>query len=154
MKRSTLALLALLPITIAGINTAHAQSAPGLTNSVYVTEQMLQAARHEARSLAAASEQRDLSLAAQRAQIGLLQAQALAALRPTMRLQTGGANPMSFSMPTGSGLLPGSSSGGETNFHVNIQVGEGNTSAINTTTVENTQTISNLDDDADSGVED
>lgn len=133
--------------SVAGV--AQAQSAPGLSEQSYLMSQKLRAARAEANAIASTSEQRQLSLSAQRAQLRLLEAEALAALRPTMRLDTGGPTPMSFSMPAGNGLLPGQPGGtGETNYHVNIQVGQGNSSAITTTNVSSNEVISNTEDEA------
>ncbi|MEL6662098.1 MAG: hypothetical protein AAFR33_03770 [Pseudomonadota bacterium] len=136
------------------VGAAQAQSAPNLSEHSYVLSQKLRAARAEATATASASEQRRLSIASQRAQLRLLEAEALAAARPMMRLDTGGPTPMSFSMPAGSGLLPGQPSGdGDTNYHVNIQVGQGNSSAITTTTVSSNEVISNIDEDPDDDVE-
>ena len=124
---------------------AQAQSAPRGSGQTYQTSQQLRTARSEARSSAINAEQRELSLAIQKAEIRRLQAEAKAAAIPRMEVQTGGANPVYFSMPTGGGLVPGSS--GETNYFVNVQVGEGNTSAINTNTFSSSETISSEDED-------
>ena len=122
------------------LSVAHAQSAPSMSGQTYQTSQQLRTARSEARSSAINAEQRKLSLQIQKAEIRRLQAEAEAAAIPKMQVQTGGANPVFFSMPTGGGLVPGSS--GETNYHINLQVGEGNVSAINTNTFSSSETIS------------
>ena len=119
---------------------AHAQSAPRGSGQSYQTSQQLRTARSEARSSAINAEQRKLSLAVQKAEIRRIQAETKAAATPRMEVQTGGTNPVYFSMPTGSGLVPGSS--GETNYHVNVQIGEGNVSAINTNSFTSSETIS------------
>lgn len=146
MKRAT-ALIIATAIAGGGMASleAEAQAAPGLSNSTYIAGQKLREARSEAVSTASFAEQREQSIAYQRAQLRLLEAQAFAAAQPRMSLSTGGSTPMSFSMPTGSGLLPGAS--GENNYHVNIQVGEGNSSSINTNTISTSEVISNRDDD-------
>ncbi len=122
---------------------AMAQSAPGLSNSTFISSQKLRSSRAEAVNTASAAERRDQMLAIQDAQIRLLDAQARAAAQPMMRVNTGGPSPVSIAMPTGSGLLP--NGGGETNYHVNVQVGEGNQSAITTTSLKSDETITSDD---------
>ena len=124
---------------------AAAQAAPGLSDRTYIASQQLRASRSEAVSTAAYAEQRAQALAFQRAQLRLIEAEARAALQPRMTLSTGGGTPMHFSMPAGSGLIPGAG-GGENNYHVNIQVGEGNSSVINTNTVSTSEVISDQDE--------
>lgn len=126
---------------------ANAQSAPRGSGQTYQTSQQLRTARSEARSSAINAEQRKLTLQIQKAEVRRLQAEAEAAAIPRMQVQTGGANPVFFSMPTGGGLIPGAS--GETNYHINLQVGEGNVSAINTNTFSSSETISSESDNDD-----
>ncbi|MEO1323516.1 MAG: hypothetical protein AAFV59_10960 [Pseudomonadota bacterium] len=124
---------------------AAAQSAPGLSERTFISGQQMRASRSEAVSTAAYAEKREQSLAFQRAQLSLLEAEARAALQPRMELRTGGSSPVYFSMPAGNGLLPGTG-GGENNYHVNIQVGEGNSSVINTNTLSTSEVISDEDE--------
>ena len=118
---------------------AIAQSAPSLSNNTYVSSQKLQSARTEAVRTAGAAESREHAIAMHKAQLRHVEAQARAAAQPTMRINTGGPTPVSVVMPTGSGLVPGPA--GETNYHVNVQVGEGNQSAITTTALQSEETI-------------
>jgi len=135
-------LAALITGAVALPMTASAQSAPGLSNNTFIASQKLQASRGEAVNTAATSERRDQAIASHRAQVNLLAAQARAAAQPMMRVNTGGPSPVSIAMPTGSGLVPGAGPGGETNYHVNIQVGEGNQSAITNTSIKIDEVIS------------
>ncbi len=139
MTARTTMLAGALLIAACSAEAAFAQAAPGLSNATRITGQTLAASRAEAQGLAANAEQRALALSRQRAQLSLLEAQALDAARPKMRLDTGGPTPVSFSMPTGSGLVPGAN--GDANYHVNIQVGEGNSSSITTSSVQSDETF-------------
>ena len=140
-------LIAAAALIVSASTIASAQSAPRGSGQSYQTSQQLRTARSEARSSAINAEQRRLSLAIQKAEVRRLQAEADAAAIPRMQVQTGGANPVFFSMPTGGGLVPGST--GEVNYFVNLQVGEGNTSAINTNSFSSSETISSDEDDAE-----